>query len=588
MKTFDDFGIKIPSRKSGQVNVPCPECSSHRRKKKAPCLSVNVEEGVWLCHHCGWSGNLANGKHSSADSALHWRKPRYTKPESLPSTDLKPEMLKWFGDRCISEQTLIENKIGSKKVYMPQLEDMSQSIAFPYFKDGELINVKYRDGHKNFRLEAGAQRYLYGIDDIIGGETEQVIIVEGEIDKLSLWEAGIRSCVSVPDGAPPTNSVDYSSKFDYLNDSALHVGKLDTVKKFVMAVDNDEPGNKLEEELSRRLGRDRCFKVSFPEGCKDSNDVLVKYGKTALSECIQHATPYPIEGTYNAEDLTASINQLYEHGIEKGVSTGWMSLDKNYLIRPGSLSVITGIPSSGKSNWMDAVMVNIAREHGWNFAIFSPENQPLEDHMARVLEKYIKAPFTDGGTGRMTREELDDGKEWLARHFTWILPSDDKEWSVDIILSAAKRLVLTKGIRGLIIDPWNELEHMRSNNQTETEYISVALKRIRQFARKYGIHIWIIAHPAKLYRDKNGKIPVPTPYDISGSARWRDKADNCITIWRDLSIDDGCLVEVHVQKVRFRQDGRIGVGELTYNWLLGTYHETKDAVNEIPAGYTNG
>ena len=171
MKTFDDFGIKIPSRKSGQVNVPCPECSSHRRKKKAPCLSVNVEEGVWLCHHCGWSGNLANGKHSSADSALHWRKPRYTKPESLPSTDLKPEMLKWFGDRCISEQTLIENKIGSKKVYMPQLEDMSQSIAFPYFKDGELINVKYRDGHKNFRLEAGAQRYLYAIDDIIGGET---------------------------------------------------------------------------------------------------------------------------------------------------------------------------------------------------------------------------------------------------------------------------------------------------------------------------------------------------------------------------------------------------------------------------------
>ena len=585
MKSFEDFGIKLPAKgRSGQVHTQCPTCSSQRRKKKASCLSVNVDEGIWLCHHCGWSGSLSNGKDSLGASALHWRKPKYVKPEPMPSTSIKSTIVKWFNDRGITENTLVETDIGERKVYMPQIEDFTMAIAFPYYKNGELINVKYRDHKKNFRLEAGAQRCFYGIDDI-EGEDINVVIVEGEIDKLSLWEAGIRTCLSVPDGAPPINSTDYSSKFDYLNDPWLHSEKFKDVEKFIIAVDNDEPGNKLEEELSRRLGKDKCHKVIWPEGCKDANDVLVKYGKTVLSECITHAKPYPIAGTYNADNLTESIDRLYDSGVERGVSTGWNTIDPYYLVRPGAFTVVTGIPSSGKSNWMDALMVNIAKNNGWNFAIFSPENQPLEDHMARVLEKYVGQPFMDGPTPRMTKEDLLLGKDWLTKHFTWILPSDDKEWSLDVILDAAKRLVLTKGIRGLVIDPWNELEHTRASNQTETEYISIALKRIRQFGRRYGIHIWVIAHPAKLYRDKNGKVPIPTPYDISGSARWRDKSDNCITIWRDLSKEEGCLIEVHVQKVRFRQDGKIGTGELTYNWRMGTYHLPLMAAKEIPPQY---
>ena len=588
MKTFEDFGIKLTAKAtSGQTHTQCPSCSSQRRKKKAACLSVNIDEGVWLCHHCGWAGNLANGKDNASPLALHWRKPKYVKPEPVPPSSIKPSILKWFSDRGISQTTLEETHVGQKKVYMPQEEDFTMAIAFPYFKNGELINVKYRDGKKNFRLEAGAQRCFYGIDDI-EGENINVVIVEGEIDKLSLWEAGIRTCLSVPDGAPPVNSDDYSSKFDYLNDPWLHSEKFKNVERIIIAVDNDGPGNKLEEELSRRLGKDKCHKVVWPEGCKDANDVLVKYGKTVLSECITHAKPYPIAGTYDADNLTESIDRLYDNGVDRGVSTGWNTIDPYYLVRAGAFTVVTGIPSSGKSNWMDAVMVNIAKNHGWNFAVFSPENQPLEDHMARVLEKYIGQPFMDGPTPRMSKEDVARGKSWLTKHFTWILPSDDKEWSIDVILEAAKRLVLTKGIRGLVIDPWNELEHMRDNNQTETEYISVALKRIRQFGRRYGIHIWVIAHPAKLYRDKSGKIPIPTPYDISGSARWRDKSDNCITIWRDLAKEEGCLVEVHVQKVRFRQDGKIGIGELSYNWRMGTYHLPLNAVKEIPPQIYNG
>ena len=584
-KTYSDFDINIPARSSsGQINTQCPRCSGQRRKKKATCLSVNIDEGVWLCHHCGWSGSLAKGDDKGSD-VLHWRKPKFIKPDPLPTVDLSSSVIKWFSDRGISISTLEENNISERKVYMPQIESMAQSIAFPYYRNKELINVKYRDNKKHFRLEAGAQRHLYGIDDIVGNDVS-CVIVEGEIDKLSLWEAGIRTCVSVPDGAPPVNSSDYSSKFEYLNDPWLHKEKFNIVSKFIIAVDNDEPGSKLENELSRRLGKDKCYRVVWPEGCKDANDVLVKHGKTALSECIDHAKPYPIAGTYSANHLSDSINRLYEGDIEKGVSTGWETMDAHYLVRPGAFTVLTGIPSSGKSNWLDAMMVNIAKREGWNFGIFSPENQPLEDHMARVIEKWAGQPFFDGPTPCMDKNKLEEGKRWLTKHFTWILPEDDKEWSIDVILESAKRLVLTKGIRGLVIDPWNELEHLRRDGQNETEYISVALKRMRQFARKYGIHLWIVAHPAKLYRDKNGNIPIPTPYDISGSARWRDKSDNCITVWRDFTKNDS-IIEVHVQKVRFKQDGQLGNVELTYNWRTGTYHLPSNAVREVPAKILN-
>lgn len=425
--TFEDYGIRLPGRASGQVNTQCPECSNHRKKKKAPCLSVNADEGVWLCHHCGWSGSLKKGP-DDISNVLHWRKPMYNKPEPLPAVDLSPAIIEWFSTRGISIETLKENKISSKKVYMPQTESVVEAIAFPYYKDGELINVKYRDGKKNFRLEAGAQRIPYGVDDISTseGDTPRVgwsVIVEGEIDKLALWEAGIKNCISVPDGAPPPNSKDYSSKFEYLNGNWTK-----GIDKFILAVDNDEAGNKLEDELSRRLGKEVCYKVDWPEGCKDANEVLMKHGKSILIECIDHSSPYPIEGTYNATELSDSINRLYDGGMDKGVSTGWEGLNHLYLVRPGVLTTVTGIPSSGKSNWIDAMMVNIARVEGWNFGIFSPENQPMEDHMARVLEKYIGAPFNDGPQMRMTKDELEDGKKWLSKHFTWILPHDDKEW----------------------------------------------------------------------------------------------------------------------------------------------------------------
>lgn len=551
MKTWADFSIHVPAQAGDECDTTCPQCSATRRKKTAKCLSVNVREGVWYCHHCGWSGTLKEGQQTSP-------RPAYRRPEPLPTK--VNGIAAWFAERGIPKTVLERNRITSTEVYMPQVEDTVRAIAFPYFRGGELINVKYRDREKNFRMVAGAERILYGLDDL----AERTVIVEGEMDKLALEVAGFMACVSVPDGAPAVTAKDYSSKFTFLDDT-----RLEAVRQWIIAVDNDEPGRKLEAELCRRLGRENCLRVTWPEDCKDANDVLLKHGDQTLRACIENAEPYPIAGVHGVD--TDSILDLYKTGLERGVSTGWDELDQYYTVRPGEFTVVTGIPNSGKSNWLDDLCMNLARQYGWRFGIFSPENIPIVDHQARMVEKYVRKPFSDGPTPRMSEAEVAQGAAWVHDHFAWILPDEDDEWTLQNILDAAYALVRRKGINGLVVDPWNEIEHHRPREFSETEYISQVIKRFRVFARKHSIHLWIVAHPKMMTREK-GKYPVPSLYDISGSAHWRNKADNGIVVWRDMeTLADE--VEIHVQKVRFRQIGRIGTATLKYNKATATYSE---------------
>lgn len=567
MKSFLDFGIDVSATVVGQASTTCPQCSSQRRKKNVKCLSVQVDDGVWNCHHCGWSGSLKQGVYRPDN--LHWKKPTYKKPSPL-SVDLSDKVVGWFADRGITRDVLLRNKITKNRVYMPQVEDFVNAVAFPYFRQGELINVKYRDANKNFRLEVGAERLVYGLDDI---DKDQTIIVEGELDKLSMEVAGFKNCVSVPDGAPSVKSSNYSSKFDFLkNDEEV----IQSVKSWIIAVDSDEAGQRLDFELSRRLGRENCKRVSWPKDCKDANEVLVKFGVDTLVDCVNSAEPYPIKGAFEISDLSSKVHNLFEKGWEKGVGTGWWSLDGLYTVRPGEFTVVTGIPGSGKSNWVDCLSINLAKNHDWSFAVFSPENQPLEDHAARLIEKYTHVPFFDGPTRRMSKEDLDSSMQWMNDKIFWILPDDDIEWTIDNILESAKALIYRKGVNGLIIDPWNEVEHIRHQEMSETQYISVVLKHVRQFARHHSVHVWVIAHPQKLYKDKDGNYPVPTPYDISGSANWRNKADNCITIWRNYDQAKKYEVDIHVQKIRFRQIGKVGISELVYEPATATYRDKQE------------
>lgn len=280
------------------------------------------------------------------------------------------------------------------------------------------------------------------------------------------------------------------------------------------------------------------------------------------------------DSIFDVRSIEESVINLYDNGYKQGVSTGYYNVDRHYTVRTGEITIVTGIPGHGKSEFIDALMMNIAMGEDWKFAIYSPENQPLERHAAKLIEKKVGKPFNKDIRTCLSKYELSTTLNEINKHFTFIYPKNDDEHKIDIILNLCKVVVMNKGIKGLLIDPWNELDHSRPHGLSETEYISQCLSKIRRFARLHDIHIWLIAHPTKLMRDKDGKYPVPSPYDISGSAHWRNKADNCITVWRNVQNHDSD-VEIHVQKVRFKEIGSVGMAKLRYNYANGRYSDSK-------------
>lgn len=553
-----ELGIEIGNRRAGNVKAICPKCSSTRANKRERCLSANLNSGLFLCHHCLWSGKaqLEGVFRNFYDMPKkHYRKPEY-KAESEP----QDKLVAWFQSRGISESVVRRNRIEARAVVMPGNQVAERAIAFPYLRDGEIVNVQYRTADKRFKLEAECELVLYGLDDVQAGEP--LIFVEGQMDKLSLEEAGYLSCVSVPNGANISSA-------EWLESAA---DKLCAASYFVLAGDNDEPGRKLQDELARRLGPEKCWRVEWPEGCKDANDVLVKHGREEVISAIECAQPLPINGIVTLSELYPELERLYRSGIQPGEHTGWDSLTAHYRPRAGEWTMLTGAPGSGKSTFLDALLMNLALGSHWRFALFSPEQMPLQQHAAQLLELWQGQPFSPGPTERMTWGDVKEGIETLGDYFKFLQP-EEGDLSVDGILKLARACVTRYGINGLVIDPWNEIEHSRPEYMSETEYIGQSLTKLRRFARHYNLHIWILVHPTKLQKNTDGSYPVASPYDAAGSAHWFNKADMILSIWRNKTNPDA-PVEIHTQKVRFRENGSLGVAKLYYDRVTGRLSET--------------
>lgn len=270
-------------------------------------------------------------------------------------------------------------------------------------------------------------------------------------------------------------------------------------------------------------------------------------------------------------ELLGRLKALWKAGLPPGDRTGWPSLDQHYTVVPGQFSVVTGWPSSGKSEWLDALLIHLARQ-GWCFSMFSPENQPTELHASKMLEKLSGKPFGRGPTERMSEGDLEDTTELLDRSFRFLEAPESGTLSVKAVIEAASPWLLKQEKRGLVMDPWNELEHWRPAGLTETEYVSQTLSYVRNWARKNQVHVWIVAHPQKM-REKDGKLPVPRPDMISGSQNWWNKADCAITVWRDLEALTPGEVAIYVQKIRFKHVGSVGVVNLRWDKPTGRYFE---------------
>jgi twinkle protein len=552
--TFEEHGIYL-RRSDGQEKTKCPKCSHQRKKGSDPCLSVNIDEGVWKCHHCGWSGSINEKKEYTPP-------PPIVKPDE-PKTDLPQSVVEWFESRGITEHTLISEKIGYRDRW----------IQFPFYKNGEVVNIKSRTADKKFRQEKNAEKCFYRFDHMKGMET--IIITEGEMDALSLVECGYNNVVSIPDGAISPNSRASDVKFSYLADAENDILNAKTI---VLAMDEDASGKAMRDELSRRIGREKCFRVSYPTDCKDMNDVLMNYGDERVIDIITEAHPYPIEGVVTIDDVMDDAIDLLNKPDHKGLSTGWVALDECYRVSPSELTMITGIPNMGKSEWMDALMINMIQDHGWKFGIFSAENFPVKHHLLKLVGKFVGKPFW--GDNRMDEDTARNTMEILNDYVKFIGTQEDSV-SVESILEQARILTFRYGLNGLIIDPWNTIEHKFRDSENETNYVSRILASLNTFAKMYEIHIWVVAHPRKMENDANRKLVVPSAYDISGSANFFNKSDNIITIHRHKSQDDD-YVGVHVSKIRFQyKNGRPAIGKLNYDIKTGKYYEYEETKSNL-------
>lgn len=488
-----------------------------------------------------------------------------TPAQPIEQQQLSENAIKYLAERGISEAVAHSVSLYSVKRYVQKVGGETECIAFPYIRNGGVVNTKYRSiAQKGFSQEVSGEQVFYLADEI--DRTQPIVIVEGEIDALTCREAGLNNVVSVPSGAPIKVSegrVEPSEdrKFSYVWESHED---LNAAPYVVLASDGDIAGTALKEELARRIGKARCRVVEYPEGCKDLNDVLLRHGKQAVIDAVENAKPYPIEGLFDASVYADQVDELYLKGFGSGESVGYTNVDELYTVVQGQVTIVTGYPSSGKSNFVDQMMMNLAMMKDWKFAVCSFENPPPL-HIAKLCELHLRKPFFAGLTPRMTEEDKSKAMTFIREHFVF-LDSQNSDNTIESILDRAQSAVQRLGIRGLVIDPYNFINLERDG--TETDAISKMLTKVQSFAKSAGIHVWFVAHPAKMMRTGDD-MPVPDGMSVAGSMAWWAKCDCGITVHRKAGID----VLIKVWKCRWRWVGKVGETTLQYDKVTGTYYQ---------------
>jgi twinkle protein len=552
--------------------ITCPSCNHLRKKKHEKTLSLTRkgDKIVYQCWHCQLSGAVNMNKQPNKSTSKKTTPIAVLQQPEVKNTgvgggEIKQTQKKFLESRGISEDTAKKygvlwedrgfNGVGTK-----------EAIGFPYYVNDKLQAVKWRSIDGKSFTQDGASRSLFGLDKL--NINDLIVICEGELDALALYEAGIDCAVSVPNGAVmkvSNNKIspEEDKKFSYIWEAAE---ELDKIKKIVLCCDNDESGKALTEELARRIGKNKVWLAQIPQEYKDANECLLKAGEKLVQKAVHDAKPYPLSSLYPSSHYENSVVDLYDKGFMTGVSTGFDNVDELFRIAGGQLSIITGIPSSGKSEFIDMMMMNLARNEDWKFAICSFENPP-DLHIAKLVEKYVGKSFFSGSTQRMTEDERDNALRFVEEHFLFIDYTGGESPTIDSIIEKGIGAVRQMGCRGIVIDPYNYIDMDRSFSETDS--ISRMLTKISQFAKAHDVHVFFVSHPMKLYPDSKGNIPIPTGYNISGSASWFSKADVGITVHRE----ETNMVAINCWKCRFKWIGKQGQTMLSYDVPTGVYSD---------------
>ena len=462
-------------------------------------------------------------------------------------------------------------------------------LAIPYVRDGRVVNHKYRRmrGEKAFRQDDNAEKCLWNIDCLKDASIkhEPVVITEGEFDAVVALQNGWPRTVSVPDGAPPKPlGIDGGeNKYSFLDDATMAL--LADVKEIILAVDGDDKGANLLQDLSVRLGRHRCKYILWPkitspalaerlgqERCKDLNDVQMAFGGARVTEILKAAPWIRLDGIFRMSELPPLPRvDIYDTGIPY--------LGKHFNIRLGDFSVLTGIPGHGKTTLANAIGCQMAlprrdskeaeqargvlpvvdyqlgehmREdfgYGWIVALASFEQRAQTD-LKKALRRY-RARRHPNMVPDAAMKLVDN---WIDAHFALIVPREDEEVTVEWMLEHLAAAFTQYGARLAIVDPWNEMDHVRPRDLSLTEYTGYAIKAFKRLAAKYQAHLMMVAHPTKLKANAQGDLPCPTLYDISDSAHFANKCDAGLVVFREQSN----RTMIKISKPRYEEIGEPG------------------------------
>lgn len=586
-EVISDF---IELKKEGSSNMVA-RCPFH--DEKSASFKVDVKENFFKCFGCGKAGDAIDflvlyKKMTFQDSVRHLAAKYnipvddgmvkvYARPVQKNVTQLSDKALAWFKNkRGISQATIIKLGTTQSLTWMYASKDNKGAdvpegerncIDFNYYRGKELVNVKYRDHLKNFRLYKDAELILYNLNSLEGAT--EAFIVEGEMDVHALVEAGIQkpgtAVLSVPNGANVKNN-----NLSYLDGDNMDLFK--GVKTIYLAVDDDTAGRKLREDLSLRFGKGRCRIVEWM-GKKDANDVLVAYGPEKVRECCEQYKEFPMEGVFSIADYDSAITDMYRNGIPPGYGIGLDKFDTLLRFEPGWITTVTGMPSSGKSDWVDQIALSLMLRHDWKFAFYSPENDPFPLHFSKLARKLIGKSWRN-----ISELEVNLVKRFLQDRIWIIKPK--KNFTLESILDSTNDLFERHGITGFVIDAWNRLEHRYSGDNV-AKFTQESLMSLDTFCRNRNLHNFLVAHPKVMeINKKTGEYPVPRMYDISGGAHFRNITANGISVHRDYNKK---VTEIYVQKVKFIPYwGQMGDVTMKYELDSGRFYEAPTPDSGIP------
>ncbi len=571
MRNFHAYHIDTKGRTSGKMKTTCPNCNETRHNKGNKSLSVNLDDGLCYCHHCGWKAYVPDEgelrekrlKDQQKKHVLpqHYQRPVFNSTKLTLSEKTEKYLVE---QRCIPQSVIRDLRITEQTEYMPDSGKEERCICFNYFENGTLINTKFRSAQKHFKMVKNAELIPYNVDAIYG--TPECIITEGELDAASFIAIGRTDTISVPSGA--NSNLTWLDRFVESHFEDKHT--------IYIASDTDPAGLKLRSELVRRMGSERCRLVNYGPGCKDANEHLCAFGAESLRIALEQAEEIPIEGAYSATDLHDELRALYENGLGGGAETGWENFDKYCTLELRRLMVVSGKPGDGKSEWVDELALRLCLRHNWKIGFFSPENVPIVYHLRKLAEKLSGYAFTPE-TG-MSETQYSAVEQFMADNVTHILPGED-DYTLDVVLEKARELVARRGIRIFVIDPLNRIDQQIPPGQTELQYLSSLLSQLSRFAVQNGCLVILVAHPRKINRNPNtGDRPRVEMYDIAGSADFFNKADFGIIVHRD---DAKGIVSIFIDKVKFKHLGTHGEALFIYNIVNGRYNPCEEGITIV-------